>query len=179
MNTPSAENIKSKDGRIFMFIYSMRAKTLKFFGVICLCLVAVIIAITFVPEYVEASAVPSGEIKYSKVKDNEARIDFLKQFGWETTGEEIESEQVVIPSEFDKIFGGYNEIQKRQGLDLSKYKGKEMMRYTYQITNYPNYEGKVMANILVYRGKVVGGDICSADMNGFIHGFEPVSQPKG
>ena len=47
-----------------------------------------------------------------------------------------------------------------------------MMRYTYEITNYPNYEGKVIANILVYRGKVVGGDICSADINGFIHGFE-------
>ena len=154
-----------------MFIYSMRAKTLKFFGIICLCLVAVIVTVAFVPNYVKASAAPAGEINYSKVKTNEDRIAFLKQFGWEVTGEAIGGESVTIPSEFDKIFGGYNEIQRRQGLDLSKYKGKEMMRYTYEITNYPNYEGKVMANILVYRGKVVGGDICSADVKGFIHGF--------
>ena len=155
-----------------MFIYSMRAKTLKFFGLICLCLVLVIVGITFVPSYVDASAEPVGEINYSKIKNEQDRINFLKQFGWETTGEATDSEAVTIPARFDKIFGGYNEIQKRQGLDLSKYKGKEMMRYTYEITNYPNYDGKVMANLLVYRGKVVGGDICSADVKGFIHGFE-------
>ena len=155
-----------------MFIYSMRAKTLKFFGLICLCLVVVIVGITFVPSYVKASAEPAGEINYSKIKNEEDRINFLKQFGWETTGDAVDSEKVIIPAQFDKIFGGYNEIQKRQGLDLSKYKGKEMMRYTYEIKNYPNYDGKVMANLLVYRGKVVGGDICSADVKGFIHGFE-------
>lgn len=155
-----------------MFIYSMRAKTLKFFGLICLCLVVVIVGITFVPDYVKASAAPAGEINYSKIKTEQDRINFLKQFGWDVKGEAIESEAVTIPAEFDKIFGGYNEIQKRQGLDLSKYKGKEMMRYTYEITNYPNYDGKVMANLLVYRGKVVGGDVCSADVKGFIHGFE-------
>ena len=124
------------------------------------------------PDYVKASAAPAGEINYSKLKTEQDRINFLKQFGWDVKGEAIESEAVTIPAEFDKIFGGYNEIQKRQGLDLSKYKGKEMMRYTYEITNYPNYEGKVMANLLVYRGKVVGGDVCSADVKGFIHGFE-------
>jgi hypothetical protein len=155
-----------------MFIYSLRAKTLKFFGLICLCLVVVIVGITFVPSYVKASAEPVGEINYSKIKTEQDRINFLKQFGWETTGEAVDSEEVTIPAQFDKIFGGYNEIQKRQGLDLSKYKGKEMMRYTYEIKNYPNYDGKVMANLLVYRGKVVGGDICSADVKGFIHGFE-------
>ena len=155
-----------------MFIYSMRARTLKFFGLICLCLVVVIVGITFVPGYVKASAAPAGEINYGKIKTEQDRINFLKQFGWEIKGEAIESESVTIPAEFDKIFGGYNEIQKRQGLDLARYKGKEMMRYTYEISNYPNYDGKVMANLLVYRGKVVGGDICSADVKGFIHGFE-------
>ncbi len=155
-----------------MFIYSLRAKTVKFFGVICLCLVAVIAAVAFIPGYVEASATPNGEINYSKIKTNDDRIGFLNQFGWETSKEATDSEEVTIPAQFDKVFAGYNEIQKRQGLDLSKYKGKEMMRYTYEISNYPNYEGKVYANILVYRGKVVGGDICSADLNGFIHGFD-------
>ncbi len=161
-----------------MFIYSMRAKTIKFFGLICLCLVAVISAVAFIPGYVEASATPDGEINYSKIRNNEDRINFLKQFGWETSAEDTDSEEVTIPAEFDKIFAGYNEIQKRQGLDLTKYKGKDMMRYTYEITNYPGYEGKVMANLLVYRGKVVGGDICSADMNGFIHGFEAVARTE-
>ena len=155
-----------------MFIYSLKAKTLKYFGLACLLLVAVIIMASTLPT-LEAKAVnSSGEINYSKVKSNEDRINFLKQFGWEVSPEAVESEQVTIPSDFDKVFAGYNEIQKRQGLDLSKYKGKTMMRYTYDVKNYKGYEGRVQVNLLVYKGKVVGGDVCSTDLDGFIHGFE-------
>ena len=155
-----------------MFVYSIKAKTVKMFGLIRVLLVGVIMLAAFAPEQLSVPTASNGEIDYSGIRNNEDRIGFLRQFGWEVSPEETESEQVTIPAEFDKIFAGYNEIQKRQGLDLSKYKGKTMMRYTYDVTNYPDYEGKVQANILVYRGKVIGGDICSADINGFIHGFE-------
>ena len=49
-----------------------------------------------------------------------------------------------------------------------------MTRYTFVVSNYDGYDGKVYANVLVYRNKVVGGDICSAEITGdaFVHGFE-------
>lgn len=78
---------------------------------------------------------------------------------------------MTIPAEFDRVFESYNAIQKQQGLDLSKYKNRDMTRYTYKVLNYPNYDGTVYANILVYRNRVVAGDICSADVNGFIKGL--------
>jgi hypothetical protein len=53
--------------------------------------------------------------------------------------------------------------------DLSKYSKKTPNRYTYKITNYPSYEGTVYANIIVYKDKVIAGDICSADAKGFMH----------
>ena len=159
-----------------MFIYSLKAKTIKYFGLICVALVAVIVLASAIPGMRAEAVNAEGEINYSKVRTNEERRDFLKQFGWEVSDEAVESEQVTIPSEFDKIFAGYNEIQKRQGLDLSKYRGKTMMRYTYDVTNYKGYEGKVQVNMLVYRGRVVGGDVCSADVNGFIHGFAHENQ---
>lgn len=159
-----------------MFIYSLKAKTLKYFGVACLALVAVIILASTLPSLGAKAVNSSGEINYSRIKSNEDRINFLKQFGWEVSPEAVESEQVTIPADFDKVFAGYNEIQKRQGLDLSKYRGKTMMRYTYDVKNYKGYEGKVQVNMLVYKGKVVGGDVCSADVNGFIHGFEAPGQ---
>ena len=62
-------------------------------------------------------------------------------------------------------------MQMTQGLDLEKYKGKEVTRVTYEITNYPEAEGKVLANIILYKNRVIGGDICTTDVNGFIHGF--------
>ena len=165
-----------------MFIYSFRAATLKFFGIIAITLVALIAIIAFVPVYAEGGNVKkdtpanvSGEgieYSYDKVKTSADAANFLSQFGWTVDGSNAKSVKVTIPSEFDKVFAAYNEIQRAQGLDLSKYKKKELTRYTFEVTNYPNYDGKVYANVLVYRNKVVGGDICSADVSGFVHGFE-------
>ena len=160
-----------------MFVYSLKASTLKFFAALCVALTALVMMITFIPSYDggEFKYITTGneaEINYSKIKTNEDRIAFLKQFGWTVKENPIEKVEVSIPEKFDKVFIGYNEIQKRQGLDLSKYKGKDVMRYTYEITNYNGDSGRVYANVIVYRNKVIGGDICSANVGGFIHGFE-------
>ena len=157
-----------------MFIYSLRASTLKFFAVICVALVTLIALIAFVPAYGEDGKTVASEVEYDYdgIKTGEDRIEFLRQFGWEVKSEPVEVVEVTIPAEFDKIFTGYNEIQKRQGLDLSEYRKKKVTRYTYEVTNYQGAEGVVYANILVYRNRVIGGDICSADVSGFIHGFE-------
>lgn len=159
-----------------MFIYSFRASTLKFLGIVSVTLAALIAIIAFVPVYAEGTVntPASGQVSYSydKVKSSADAVNFLAQFGWTVDGGNPESAQVTIPAEFDKVFAAYNEIQRSQGLDLSKYKKKELTRYTFEVTNYEGYEGKVLANVLVYRNKVVGGDICSADVSGFVHGFE-------
>ena len=159
-----------------MFIYSFHANTIKFFAVVCLSLTALIALIAFVPNYVtndEYTAVGvNATYNYEKIKSNEDRINFAKQFGWDVDPQALNEQGVQIPKEFDKIFSAYNEIQRRQGLDLSSFKKKSVMRYTYAIKNYPNYDGEVYINILVYRNTVIGGDVCSADVNGFVHGFE-------
>lgn len=160
-----------------MFIYSLRASTVKLVGVICVALTVLITLIAFVPTYAAnnsaADAVDSAvSYNYEKVKSAGDVVGFLSQFGWQVEAEPIEVKTVTLPSEFDKVFSAYNEIQKAQGLNLLKYKGKEVTRYTFSVTNYAGYEGTVYANVLVYRNKVIGGDICSADVSGFIHGFE-------
>ena len=157
-----------------MFIYSMRAGTIRFFGVICLALATLVALIAFVPELQPVSAEPGEQtqtINYDKIKSNEDRIAFLGQFGWQVEATPTESTTVTIPAEFDKVFASYNELQRRQGLDLSSFASRTVERYTYKITNYEGYDGTVQANLLVFRGRVIGGDICAADTNGFIHGF--------
>ena len=158
-----------------MFVYSIRATTIKFFGVICVALAALITLIAFVPTYVASSAqtgTVGAEISYDKVKSAEDAQKFLAQFGWEVDTATAKTVEVTMPAEFDKVFTGYNELQKRQGLDLSKYRNREVTRYTFTVTNYKNYEGTVLANVLVYRNRVIGGDICSADVTGFVVGFD-------
>ena len=93
-----------------MFIYSMRATTIRFFSVVLLSLVALVALVAFVPELQPVSAETGEEAKtvnYDKIKSNEDRIAFLAQFGWEVESEPTESTTVTIPAEFDKVFAGY------------------------------------------------------------------------
>ena len=157
-----------------MFIQSLKASTVKFCAVVCVALATLITLIAFVPVAAvdrDAAASVNADIDYTGIKTNDDRIKFLSQFGWQVEQEPVEAIEVTVPESFDKIFSSYNEIQKRQGLDLSKYKKKNVTRYTYKITNYDGYDGTVYANILVYRNKVIGGDVCSADVKGFMHGL--------
>ena len=177
-----------------MFIYSFKASSIKFFGILCVAMAALITLIAFVPAYaggdtkkpnasgglaVDAPEAESGvtvSVRYDKVKTADDAAKFLGQFGWVVDAGSVETKEVTIPAQFDKVFAGYNELQKSQGLDLSKYKKKTVTRHTFTVTDYPDYDGTVYANVLVYRGRVIGGDICSADVNGFIHGFEKPAQ---
>ena len=158
-----------------MFIYSMRAGTVRFFAILCVALVALITLVTFVPKIqptAAAQTLSEQSISFDNVRTNEDRIAFLGEWGWEVEATPVEETSVTIPREFDKVFAAYNELQRRQGLDLSNHSGRTVERYTYTVTNYEGYEGTVYANLLVRRGRVIGGDICSADASGFVHGFE-------
>lgn len=156
-----------------MFIYSVKASTLKFAAIVMVCIAVFVSLMILVPAYEENGADSEAmSVSYDNIKTNEDRRAFLSSLGYEVSREPTESAGVTIPAEFDKIYAGYNEIQKSQGFDLSKYKNKEVERYTYTVTNYDGYDGTVYANLLIYRGKVIGGDICSADASGFVHGLE-------
>ena len=89
--------------------------------------------------------------------------DFISSYGW-----------VVKSEPDDDVYENYNSIQLAQGFDLSSMKGQRVKRWTYTITNYPGYETEdcIKINILVYNGCVIGGDVCSIKLDGFMHGFE-------
>ncbi len=155
-----------------MFIYSVKASSLKLTALVLLSLTLVCTLLILIPSYDSVSVfADDGSVVYTGAKSNDGRIEFLKKFGWEVNPEPTETAEVTVPSEFDSVFIGYNELQKLQGLDLSRYKRKTVTRYTYIITNYPDYDGRVFANLLIYRGRVIGGDICTEARDGFIHGF--------
>ena len=158
-----------------MFVYSIRAGTVRFFGVVCAALLLIVSLVAFVPELSPVAAageVEEQSIRYEGVESVQDGIEFLAQFGWEVDPAPVEATTVSIPAEFDKVFAAYNELQRGQGLDLSSYAGRVVQRYTYRVTNFQKEEGTVFANLLVFRGRVIGGDVCSARSDGFLQGFE-------
>ncbi len=155
-----------------MFIWSIRASSLKFIIALSLCVTVLGALVIILPFPGEGESVSAGNINFDGINSEEDVRTFLSSFGWELKSTAPISESVTIPDEFDKVFVNYNEIQKKQGLDLSKYKRKTVTRYTYEVSNFKGYDGTVYANVIVYRGRVIGGDICSASPDGFVLGFQ-------
>ncbi len=102
---------------------------------------------------------------------NDARVQFLKDFGWEVTTSPTQSGQVKIPANASEVFDRYNQLQKSQGYDLQPYAGKAVMRYVYQINNYPGATEPVYATLLVHKNQVIGGDVTNTSATGVIQSF--------
>ena len=107
---------------------------------------------------------------------NDQRVAFLKSFGWEVVSSPKESGQVLIPAQSNEVFDRYNALQKCQNYDLSKFAGKKVMRYVYEVKNYPGATEPVYATLLVHKNKIIGGDVTNIAPGGKIQGFQ---MPKG
>ena len=108
----------------------------------------------------------------TSVGNNDARVAFLKSFGWEVTTSPAESSQVRIPAESSEVFDRYNTLQKQQGYDLSQYAGKTVMRYVYKVNNYPGATEPVYATLLISKNQIIGGDVTDTGAKGVIRGFK-------
>lgn len=157
-----------------MFVVSIKSEKLKKILAVCLvCVFAVIGGVVYVSM---TEAVPASSIGgiVMKADTAEERIAFFSQFGWEISEDPVEVKEVIIPAEFDETYTEYNELQKTQGLDLEPFKGVRVKAWCYEIKNYPGYENAdnlIHGNILVYDGVVIGGDVGSTELDGFMHGF--------
>ena len=119
------------------------------------------------PAAVSAAAVPNPK----GVRTNQERIDYLAQYGWQVSEQSTAVQELQIPEILGESYQDYLALQTSQGFDLSKYAGKQVKRYTYEVLNYPTGEQGVSANLLLYRHTVIGGEILSPSLNGFLHGL--------
>lgn len=106
-----------------------------------------------------------------KCTSPEEGAQWLLDQGWEAEATPTQME-VLIPGKFDQIYESYNDIQKGQGFDISRYRGETVTKYTYLVKNYPGEPEGVAANLLVHQGRIIGADLCSLELGGFLKGVE-------
>lgn len=90
--------------------------------------------------------------------------DFLRRLGYSFSDETVT--EFVIPSEFDSVYERYNDLQIEAGFDLLPYAGEKCEMHTYELLNHPL--GKCRANLIIFEGKIIGGDISSVELDGFM-----------
>ncbi len=95
---------------------------------------------------------------------------YLQSFGLKIG--EVNSQEIILPYEFGEVYENYNKIQQSQGFDLSDYKGKSVTRYFCEVFNHPEKQNDVFAEVLVFEGKIIGADVYSTDLSGFMVGLK-------
>ncbi len=154
-----------------MFVFSMRMTKKK--AIFLVAMVAAILCSLIIfrsPDAAEQTlknSIPSPK----NIDSTSDMVEYLRGYGWEVSQDVLEFSEIQIPKEFGDVLNSYNVIQKESGFDLSKYKGKRLKRYTFEVLNYPEKAENVRANLLVHNNEIVGGDIASTESDGFIHGL--------
>lgn len=97
---------------------------------------------------------------------NAKRVDFAASVGCVVDETAVSEKQVRIPENFSDVYERYNELQKQAGYDLTGYKGCEVTLYTYKVTEGGIAGEETLVNLIVYRDRVIGGDISSAAVDG-------------
>ena len=108
-----------------------------------------------------------GQAAQWQLTTNEDRMPYLESLGWQVEPEPVETLQFLLPEKLEEPYLTYNELQDSQGFDLSACCGMQVARYTYTVTNYPGRAEGVQANLYVYEGQPVAGDILCAGADGF------------
>ena len=156
-----------------MFLLSLKSLKGKFFLLIT-TVVAIVIAFSIISNSENAKNITAADGPLDFSAETEAqRLYFISQLGLTVEKNPSEIKEILIPYDFDQTYTNYNEIQKQAGLNLELYKGCTAKKWTYTVTNYPGYEGKkcIKINLIIYRNRIIGGDICSVELNGFMKGL--------
>lgn len=108
----------------------------------------------------------------SELETAEGRAEYLSKLGWEVDVSSETSQETVMPRTFDGVMKEYCDLQTQQGFKLERYAGMSCQIYCYSVTNYPNGDTNVIAQLIICEGSVIGGDIHSPALDGFMHGLK-------
>ncbi len=104
-----------------------------------------------------------------KTSTEEVCREFLLNLGWETAGE-VREELVTLPKTEDATWAQYLAMQRENGFDMYPYGEKEVLKLVFAVTNHP-FGDDVYATVYYADGRVIGGDIMSPALRGFMHGL--------
>ncbi|MGM9662882.1 MAG: DUF4830 domain-containing protein [Oscillospiraceae bacterium] len=105
------------------------------------------------------------------------RLAYLAELGWEVESEPVETLRLQLPDSLaGSDYEAYNELQLSQGFDLAAYCGRQVVRYTYTVLNYPGREAQVQLNLYCCDGAVIAGDVMALGADGF---QGPLAFPAG
>lgn len=141
-----------------MFMVTLSRSGLRKLGALAVCGLALVGTVVGINHFVgsgsvEASAAVTAPAKIETTQDIGS---FFNSYGFEVDLTSATVDKVKVPKKWDDSFAAFNEVIRESGLDLEKYKGKTVEKWTLLCPGRSSGEEKVYTILLVYREKPVG-----------------------
>ena len=153
-----------------MMIYTVKFSKKKAIAILLAMAIIVAAVILAAGQKESGTAQPTASIV--KIKSEADCLSYIASLGYTAEAVPVEQKEVTIPVQFDEVYEEYNRLQQSCGFDLTSYRGKKVTLYTYAVTNYPG-QPDVRCDLLVHRSKIIGGNVYTTAIDGFMHGLKP------
>ena len=98
----------------------------------------------------------------SSLRSTEGRCAYLASLGLRADPASEELRPVALPARFDALLEDYNALQLSQGFDLRAAAGRTCFCCSYDLVGFPDWDGRVIATLYLFRGRSAAATISSA-----------------
>ena len=137
-----------------MFVVTLNKTSLKKVGAGALCCALVIFS-AFLGRYISTRTVAAAA-GVNRIESAQDIQTWFTGYGLDVDGTSITADKVKIPRKWDDSFSAFNGVVQQSGMDLARYKGKTVEKWTALIPAASSGETSRYGVLLVYRKKAVG-----------------------
>ena len=137
-----------------MFVVTLSKTSLKKLGLGAMCC-ALVVGSALLGRFISNRTV-AVSAAVNKIESAQDIQTWFTGYGLDVDGASITADKVKIPRKWDDSFSAFNGVVQQSGMDLTRYKGKTVEKWTALIPAASRGEASSYGVLLVYRKKAVG-----------------------
>lgn len=137
-----------------MFVVTLNKTSFRKMGIGALCCALVVFS-ALLGRYISTRTV-TASASGNKIESAQDIQSWFTGYGLDVDGASITADKVKIPRKWDDSFSAFNGVVQQSGLDLARYKGKTVEKWTALIPAAGSGDTSRYGVLLVYRKKAIG-----------------------
>ena len=137
-----------------MFVVTLSKASVKKLGVGAMCCALVVFS-AMLGRYISTRSVAVAAAS-NKIESAQDIQTWFTGYGLDVDGASITADKVKIPRKWDDSFSAFNGVVQQSGMDLARYKGKTVEKWTALIPAASRGDVSSYGVLLVYKKKAVG-----------------------
>lgn len=139
-----------------MFVVTLKKAGLKRVGVGVLCCALVVFSAVLGRYISGRSVMAAAAASGNKIESAQDIQTWFTGYGLDVDAATIAADKVKIPRRWDDSFSAFNGVVQQSGMDLARYKGKTVEKWSALLPAASNGETSRYGVLLVYKKKAVG-----------------------